>query len=173
MTHDELRDRLEAGGRVIAGLIVSVGEAEASWRPAEDRWTLLEIVNHLADEERVDFRQRLGLIHADPANDWPAFNALAGIDDGEYSTREFGESVARWEGERASSLEWLDSLAEIDPGVLYTGRGSDRVPVTAGDLMSSWVAHDFFHQRQIIRLRWDYLISDEWPYSPLYAGTEE
>jgi hypothetical protein len=172
MHKKELRKRLAAGGEAILSLVREASEREVRWKAGEDRWTLLEIVNHLADEDRVDFRQRLALVWEDPELDWPPFNAFAGVEDGEYAKVDWGESVERYEAERRASLDWLDEIGDIGADRLYRGRGSEKVPMTAGDLMTAWVAHDYFHLRQIIRLRWDFLASDEHPFSPGYAGEE-
>ena len=167
----QLRARLEENGRAISALIVA-DAIECRWKPAPDRWSLVEIVNHLAAVEEIDFRQRLGLIAEDPSQDFPPIDVATPAEDGTWAAMDYAESVARWESERAKSLGWLDGVGDIDPDLLYAGRGSERVPLHSGDLMSSWIAHDFFHIRQIVRLRWDYLASDETPHSPGYAGSE-
>lgn len=172
MTRAHLRSRLAAGGNAITSLLDATQPGEERYSPAPDRWSLVEIVNHLADEEANDFRARLRSVVEDPGRDWSFFNPSSGVEDGSYASRDFGESVARWRRERAASLAWLDGLEEIDPAVRYAGARADEAGVCAGDLMSSWIAHDYFHLRQIARLRWDYLASDESPWSPGYAGEE-
>ena len=167
----ELQHRLRANGAAITAL-VEASESECRWKPAPDRWSLVEIVNHLASEESIDFRQRLRLIAEDTALDWPPFDLFTAAQDGTWAAMDYTESVERWKRERAESLTWLADAGEIDPEIRYAGRGSDKHPLSAGDLMSSWVAHDFFHIRQIVRLRWDYLASDETPHAPEYAGVE-
>jgi hypothetical protein len=83
------------------------------------------------------------------------------------------DAVRAWELERAASLEWLASVREIDPGIVYGGPWPYERPLRSGDLMLSWIAHDCFHIRQITRLRWEYLDVSGAPYSTLYAGSEE
>ena len=51
--------RLAANVRVFEGLAGGVGAEQARWKPAPERWSILEVLNHLYDEEREDFRQRL------------------------------------------------------------------------------------------------------------------
>jgi hypothetical protein len=43
--------------------------------------------------------------------------------------------------------------------------------LTAGDLFSSWVAHDLIHIRQANRLHYEYLTQAVAPHSLGYAGT--
>ena len=49
----------------------SSGVSQAMWKPAEDEWSILEVVNHLAEEETDDFRVRLGQLLEDPRKAWP------------------------------------------------------------------------------------------------------
>jgi hypothetical protein len=42
--------------------------------------------------------------------------------------------------------------------------------VTAGDLLTSWVAHDAIHIRQLNRLQRQFLEAELSEYSPAYAG---
>jgi len=44
----------------IRALIQDDSDEQASWRPDSDSWSVLEVINHLYDEEREDFRH-LGL----------------------------------------------------------------------------------------------------------------
>ena len=44
---------------VVRALVAPLSLGDARWRPEEGGWSVLEIVNHLADEETQDFRQRL------------------------------------------------------------------------------------------------------------------
>ena len=55
----------------LQGILVSVGEDIARWSPTEQEWSICDVINHLADEERVDFRQRLDLTLHHPDQDWP------------------------------------------------------------------------------------------------------
>ena len=44
-------DRLTANIDVIRGLLNAVSEDQARWKPQPEKWSLLEVINHLADEE--------------------------------------------------------------------------------------------------------------------------
>ena len=43
-----------------------ISQEEASWRAQDDRWTVLEIVNHLIDIEKEDFRFEFKIILENP-----------------------------------------------------------------------------------------------------------
>ncbi len=42
--------------------------------------------------------------------------------------------------------------------------------MTAGDLLAAWVAHDVLHLRQLVELRYAYLVEEAQPNSVGYAG---
>ena len=43
--------RLASTLKVFEGLFGNVSEDQARWKPGADKWSLLEVINHLADEE--------------------------------------------------------------------------------------------------------------------------
>jgi hypothetical protein len=45
-----------------------------------------------------------------------------------------------------------------------------RGPIRAGGLLASWVAHNLFHLRQLVRIRYAYLERRAAPYRLGYAG---
>ena len=55
--HDII-ERLRANVDVFDALTRGVSEEQARWKPTTDEWSILEVVNHLADEEVEDFRHR-------------------------------------------------------------------------------------------------------------------
>jgi len=59
---DLVRRELAQGAETIAALVAGVTAEEARRRPAPDAWSLLEVVCHLHDEEREDFRPRLDVV---------------------------------------------------------------------------------------------------------------
>ena len=173
MTPRELRIRLEKTGRAISALFAGVDAAEAVWKPAEERWSLVEVAGHLGDEERSDFRTRLRSLVENPTRPWPQIDPMGWVTSRAYASMAIGEAVKGWELERAASLEWLASVREIDPAIVYGGPWPHAQPIRSGDLMLSWIAHDCYHIRQIARLRWEHLEAGGAPYSTRYAGREE
>lgn len=64
-------ERLSTNRHVISGLATTVSLEQARWKPSPAKWSILEVINHLYDEEREDFRQRLGLVLNNPEETWP------------------------------------------------------------------------------------------------------
>jgi hypothetical protein len=148
--------------------LLAVPEQQARWRPQPDRWSLLEVINHLYDEEREDFRARLDVALHHHDRTYPPIDPMGWIVERSYNERDMRESLGGFLTERDKSLRWLAGIAEPDWDA--TASGSN---LRAGDLLVSWVAHDFFHIHQIGRLHWDYLAAHSDPYAATYAGSLE
>ena len=166
--HDII-ERLRANADVFDALTRGVSEEQARWKPSEDEWSVLEVVNHLADEEVEDFRHRIDLTLHRPGEPWPPIDPGAWSRDRQYNTRELGESVERLLARRARSLRWLEALDQPDWSLVYDHPTAGPLP--AGDVLTSWVAHDFIHARQLNRLHRQYLLAELSGYSPDYAGS--
>ena len=148
-------------------LFEGVDQEKACWKPSPERWSLLEVLNHLADEDRDDFRIRLRLLLEDPKQPWPRTDPPGWVVERAYNERGLNESIEDFLAERRTSIEWLSQLGAVDWSV-STVRGAHVV--SAGDLMVSWVAHDFAHIRQLAKLHFEYISSTAAPYSTDYAG---
>ena len=59
-------ERLSTNRQVFEGLVKGASLEQARWKPSPDKWSIIEVTNHLYDEEREDFRQRLDLVLTDP-----------------------------------------------------------------------------------------------------------
>ncbi|HKR00060.1 MAG TPA: DinB family protein [Pyrinomonadaceae bacterium] len=159
--------RLANGAGVFENLVRGVCGAQAVWKPAPDKWSILEVVNHLYDEERDDFRFRLDSILHHPEKRWPPIDPPGWAVERKYNERELTESLERFLGERRKSIEWLKGLKEPRLENVYE---HPQGRIRAGDLLASWVAHDLLHVRQLARLHWQYLNSISDPYKTAYAG---
>jgi hypothetical protein len=163
-----LIDRLTANRGVIAGLLARVTEEQGHWRPAPEKWSLVEVINHLDDEERDDFRRRLDLTLRDPKAEWPPIDPEGWARERRYQDRVLADSLQSFLAERESSLRWLEQLESPDWSRAHSHPAAGSL--AAGDILTSWVAHDLLHIRQIARLHWQYLSVIAEPYSAEYAG---
>jgi uncharacterized damage-inducible protein DinB len=168
---DQLQDaakKLETTGAAIANLLGDMTEEQARWRPASESWSALEVLNHLYDEEREDFRQRLDLTLHSPGQEFPPIDPEGWVITRSYNTRELRESLERFRREREHSITWLQSLRDPDLERAYSYARLQGL--RAGDLLVSWVAHDLLHLRQLIELRWQYFGTTSGQFSFDYAG---
>lgn len=160
-------DRFAANCDVFESLLNNVSMEQARWKPAPDKWSMLEVVNHLYDEEREDFRQRLEIVLRDPKEQWPPIDPRGWVTTRSYNDRELERSLRNFLDERKKSLVWLKGLT--DPQWENLNERPNGV-LRAGDLLASWLAHDFLHIRQLTRLHWQYVGALADPYQTTYGG---
>lgn len=167
MRLDVLRRELAQGAETIQGLVVGVSAAEARVRPEPTAWSILEVVAHLLDEEREDFRPRLDQVLHRPHETWAPIDPPAWVTARGYNDRELGATLSAFLTERERSLAWLAGLTAPDWSREYHASSG---PITAGDLAASWAAHDLLHTRQLLELRRARLLALAAPHRTGYAG---
>lgn len=144
-----------------------IDDEQARWKPDFDSWSMLEVISHLLDEEREDFRVRLDYILHRPGEDAPPIDPGGWVTSRGYNQRDFRQTVSQFRQARAESIAWLKGLTHIDWEAGY------QMPfgvVKAGDMFAAWVAHDLLHMRQLVELLWAYTNQQVAPYSTRYAG---
>ena len=93
MNHQQIITHLSVNGDVFKYLFKNLSEEQAHWKPCAERWSLLEVINHLYDEEREDFRKRLALVLSDPDAPWPAIDPEGWVLQRGYNERNLKESL--------------------------------------------------------------------------------
>ncbi|MCP4537745.1 MAG: DinB family protein [Chloroflexi bacterium] len=156
--------------RRIQSLIEGVSVEQARWKPTADTWSILEVINHLYDEEKFDFRVRLDIILHHPDEPWPPIDPAGWVTERQYNQRELAESLAGFLRARKESLHWLKGLSAPDWETVYQAPFG---PITAGAMFASWAAHDLLHTRQLVELHWAYVGRLVEPYEVRYAGSWE
>jgi len=164
VTVESATHRLAASVQVLKALAAGVDDAQARWKPGPERWSILEVVNHLLDEEREDFRHRFRNLLEHPDEPVDPIDPPRWAIDRHYNERELGPSLEAFLSERRASLSWLATLISPD---LEAASPSGR---TAGELLAAWVAHDLLHVRQITKLHYDYWGREVQPLRLDYAG---
>jgi hypothetical protein len=160
--------RLSGTAETIQSLVHHVEKEQAVWKPSTNEWSILEVINHLADEEDQDFRTRFDLILNQPDTTWPAIHPSAWVTERAYNSRDLSESLERFLLERDKSITWLKGLAspDLERSHVHPSFGT----LSAGDLLASWVAHDLLHIRQLTRLHYGWLEQTSASYDISYAG---
>jgi len=152
---------------IFATLFSNIAKEQINWKANPQKWSLLEIVNHLYDEEKDDFRMRTKMTLEDPNKKWSMFDPVKRVVEHKYNKRQFIPSIKKFLSERKLSISWLESLD--DPNWDNTYNHPLIGEIKAGDLLAAWVAHDYYHMRQIVNLKIDYLNQVVKPYSTQYA----
>lgn len=159
---------LSANAAAIQHLVAGIDAEQARWKPSPNDWSVLEVICHLADEEREDFRARIRHVLSGTDQPAPPIDPQAWVTQRAYNQRDLGDSVADYLQERQQSLEWLQGLTDV---LWETPIPQAPVPgFRLGDLLVAWVAHDLLHQRQLVELKWAYGLTAFAPFNPGYAG---
>lgn len=163
-----LIEQLRINGGRLQALMTGVTLEQARWRPDPESWSILEVINHLYDEEREDFRVRFSLLLQYPQKPWPPIDPAGWVASRRYNERELEQSIQNFSVERKNSLEWLLTLHEPDFEASAETPWGGRI--AAGDLFAAWVAHDTLHMRQLVELHRAYIIRLTTPFCVEYAG---
>ena len=119
-----MRAQLESTGALFDG----IPEDHSTYRYAPDKWSIREIVGHLADAERIMSCRALRLARGDqaalPGFDENAFVAAAGFD-----RRTLASLTEEWRTTRRASITLFEGLTEEDlhhRGIVNEGPMSAR-----------------------------------------------
>ncbi|MGD0877916.1 MAG: DinB family protein [Anaerolineales bacterium] len=167
MDLEVIADQMANQAGTIHSLTLGVSDEQMCWKPDLQTWSILEVINHLYDEECLDFRTRLDIMLHHPEQPWPQINPTSWVSEHRYNERELVPSVEDFLKERRKSLRWLRGLESPDwDASATTPFGKMR----AGDMLCAWAAHDLLHLRQLVELHWGYTVQSAQPYQVSYAG---
>jgi len=145
---DPLAIQRETAG-ALARLIGGVPAQQLARRPAADKWSIVEILAHLAEDELVtSWRYRQMLEHDR--------GRLSGFDQdlwarvGAYATWDAGDALALFRLLRNANLRMLDALSPEQWE--RSGEHAERGRLNLADLARHMAAHDINHLQQIEKL---------------------
>jgi hypothetical protein len=167
MNISSVKDQLRDQGQAILALARGLALEQARWKPNPESWSVLEVLNHLVDEEVLDFRRHLDHILHSPEKPWPKIDPQGWVPEKKYNERELVGTLWNFQNEREASLAWLGEVDDLD------WDAEADFPwgvVTAGDMAASWLAHDLLHLRQLVELRYALTADHCQPYRVQYAG---
>lgn len=167
MDFKALYQELQNSTEMIRALLAGVTPEEARVKPDAESWSILEVVCHLYDEEREDFREHLDFILHRQDEDWHGIDPQAWVTERKYNEQGFTEMQEKFFAERQQSLDWLTEISSSDWETIYT---SQYGSVSAGEMFACWVAHDNLHIRQLVELRRLRIENITKPYEIEYAG---
>ena len=160
---------LEISAKKIKNVLQNVSDEQARWKPQPEKWSVLEVVNHLYDEEMNDFRVRINFTMYRPDEIWLPIDPTGWVQSHEYAKKDFKSSLKKFVNERHKSLKWLRTLHDPDWETIH--QHPVIGPLAAGDLLAAWATHDYLHLRQLSDLQVRYLTMLASPFSTKYAGS--
>jgi len=135
-----------ATAKKLARLIKGISVSKLRKRPLPDKWSVNEILAHLADTEIVaSFRLRL--ILGAPGTPIAAFDQDSWVTSGHYEKRDPRKSVEQFRVLREANLALLKSLRPEQ--WKHYGMHSERGQETIEHIVRMFAGHDVNHIRQI------------------------
>ena len=134
----------------LASLIVGLSSEELSRRPAPDKWSIQELVAHLADDELVG-GYRIRMILSSPGTEIQAFDQDIWSRTGRYNRMDVRLSFEMFRALRGANLALLGTLRrdEWDMFGVHAERGVESIR----DIAMYYAGHDINHFRQIEAIR--------------------
>jgi DinB superfamily len=142
---DPIRTQTETAKR-LTGLLKRGTPAKLKKRPAPDKWSVVEILAHLADVEMVT-GWRLRSILGSPGTTIQAFDQDAWAAAGQYAKRDPRKSLEQFRVLREANLVLLKSLSPEQRKLfgLHAERGEESI-----ERLTQMIAgHDINHLEQI------------------------
>jgi hypothetical protein len=141
-------DLLAATPAILRGLMTEISEQDARWKPADDRFSIAEVLSHLSHSEGHCYRGRLDRFLAE---EMPVFEA----DDAQmhlelYKNADPEDALGRFEDRRGANLELLRRL----PAETGERKAAHKAAgeITLSQMLHEWALHDIGHVRQIAEL---------------------
>ena len=165
---EEIIHQLTGNAEVMRTLVQTFSDEQAQWKPNPETWSMKEVMEHVYNEERLDFRKHLKEMLNDPPQPWGEFRQAEYV-----SVEDCRQALEGFLSEREASVAWLMTLES--PGWDMKVQGSfgslpEMITISAGDVLVAWVEHDFLHMRQMVELLHAWHEKQAFPYSIRYAG---
>ena len=129
MKFESFTAQMENTARVIRQMVEGMSDEQGRWKPDPDSWSVLEVVNHLYDEEREDFRIRLDVILHHPDQEAPPIDPAGWVTERGYNQRDLRESLNGYLEERRESIGWLKTVAALPTDMFRHRSAALRAPV--------------------------------------------
>jgi hypothetical protein len=143
-------EQLEGMPDMITTVIAGASDDEVRWKPAPTRWSIVEVLGHLAHVEVHGFRGRTERILAEDNPLLENYDPDALVEAGAYRQPDLATALEEYRRERARSIELLRTIQpeHLTRPAVHGVLG----PVTLGNLLNEWPFHDIGHMRQIAEL---------------------
>jgi uncharacterized damage-inducible protein DinB len=152
LSHAQGQDAIKLQGttnRKLARLIKGIPTAKLRKRSAPDKWSVAEILAHLADAEIV-IGWRMRLILGAPGTPIAAFDQNAWVSSGHYEKRDPRKSLELHRVVREANLALLKSLTP-EQWKQY-GQHAERGQESIEHIVQMMAGHDLNHLQQIERM---------------------
>jgi hypothetical protein len=147
---EELLERYRRGPELLAVVLTGVFGEEEDFAPAPGKWSVRQIVAHLADTELVA-AHRLRQVAAEENPTLIAFDQNAWAANLDYARRKPKQSLETFRRLRAENHELLRGLSA--EAFERAGNHTERGRITLRDLVEGYAAHAESHAGQLQHIR--------------------
>lgn len=155
MTHNQIITGLKNNALTFKSLFEHIPSTQIKWKAEPGKWSLLEILCHLIDEEKEDFRARTSHVLTSPHRPMSPIDPQGWVTSRDYLGQDYDQKLQEFFQEREASIQWLENLENPQWSNSYTHRTLGEL--SASLFLANWLAHDYLHIQQIIKLKLDYL----------------
>ena len=140
-------EQLEVTPEILRLLLDDLSEQDARWKPAPDRFSIAEVLEHLSHVEGHCFRARVELMVTEDDPEIEPYDTESYIAEGQYSGRDAEDSFDHFEEQRGLNLEYLHALEDnvANRGGIHAKLGV----ITIAHVLNEWAFHDIGHIKQI------------------------
>ena len=146
---------LERNRKVFWETLVHIPLELVNWKNEPKDWSLLEIICHLVDEEKEDFRARIDFTLREPYKSLKPIDPAGWVKKRDYNGQDFETKLQQFDQERQISVAWLRNTADLKWE--NTSIHPEYGHISANSLLFNWLAHDYHHIRQINRIKYNFL----------------
>jgi DinB superfamily len=140
---------LEKTPLLLETLLRDVPLGLCEWKPAPDRWSIAEVLAHLADLEQV-YGARVRRLLAEDTPALQRYDQAGASAAGDYSRGSAVEHLTRFTATRRGIAALLRTLpASVGE---RTAKHSELGTITLSQMLHEWASHDLGHLRQIAEL---------------------
>ena len=131
--------------------ISTLSSREMRTPPASGKWSVGEVLAHLADVEETGMRARVAAMIEQQNPTLPMFDQEARAVDLEYNSIDPRRSLGSLERQRRANVKWLRKLrpAQLKRRGIHEGVGQ----ISVEELITEWAFHDLGHLKQILEIK--------------------
>jgi hypothetical protein len=134
----------------LENLVVLTTSEKLLWKPAPDRWSICEVLNHLTDVENLAVGLRAKRVVEEDRPLFVDYDRDARYAAGAYANDDGERALEKFHEARKASLAWLEEMKPSD----WKRKGKHPAvgEVDLTQLLSLWAFHDLSHIRQVTEL---------------------
>ena len=140
-------EQLEATPEILRLLMGGLSAEDTQWKPAPNRFSIAEALEHLSHVEGHCFRARVERMVNEDNPAIEPYDPDVYFTAGQYSGRDAEDSFDHFEEQREMNVEYLRELPATVADRIGT-HGKIGV-ITVSHLMNEWAFHDIGHIKQI------------------------